>query len=72
MCFVQLGSVLLAAGSLGLQSPQAPPPLRSDPPADDRFEKRVLLRGLARPMELEVAPGGLVFLIEVAGQYSKL
>ncbi|MFT7074642.1 MAG: cytochrome c [Planctomycetota bacterium] len=45
-------------------------PTRTDAPPDDRFDKRVLLRGLARPMELEVAPNGLVFLIELEGTVS--
>ena len=53
-----------------LLAPQDPPPVRDDAPPDDRFEKRVLVRGLARPMEFEVAPDGTIFLIELAGQVS--
>ena len=69
-----LVALLLAAppGEEDLVGPQP----RTDAPADDRFEKRVLARGLARPMELEVAPPleagseGLVFVIELLGTVS--
>jgi cytochrome c len=62
---VQLSHLILA-----LLSVQSVHKVRQDPPPDDRFEKRVLARGFARPMELEVAPDGLVFLIEVEGRVS--
>lgn len=62
--------MLSLALTTGLLLPQDPPPLRGDAPPDDRFEKRVLVRGLARPMEFEVAPDGTIFLIELGGQVS--
>jgi cytochrome c len=40
------------------------------PPADARFERSVLAMGFDRPSELEVAPDGRVFVLELPGRVS--
>jgi cytochrome c len=39
----------------------------SDPPADARYSVEVLAEGMPQPMELELAPDGRIFFIEIAG-----
>ncbi len=39
-------------------------------PADERYSVEVLAEGMAQPMELEVAPDGRVFFIEIGGRLS--
>ena len=38
------------------------------PPPDARYRVEVLAQGMPQPMELEVAPDGRIFVIEIAGK----
>jgi cytochrome c len=38
------------------------------PPSDYRFQVEILAEGMPQPMQLEIAPDGRVFFIEIAGK----
>ncbi|MFN5962530.1 MAG: PQQ-dependent sugar dehydrogenase, partial [Verrucomicrobiota bacterium] len=40
----------------------------ANPPPDSRWQAEVLATGMAQPMELERAPDGRIFFIELAGR----
>ena len=42
--------------------------LAADPPPDSRWKVEVLAQGMPQPMELERAPDGRIFFIEIAGK----
>jgi len=42
--------------------------LAADPPPDSRWKIEVLAQGMPQPMELERAPDGRIFFIEIAGK----
>jgi cytochrome c len=57
-------AVLAGLARLGLSAAGAASPA---PPADARYSVDVLAEGMAQPMELELAPDGRLFFIEIAG-----
>ena len=42
--------------------------LAAEPPPDGRYKAETLVEGITQPMELELAPDGRIFFIEIAGK----
>lgn len=57
---------LILSSLLSVAAPAAPP--AGSPPPDIRYQVEVLAEGMPQPMELELAPDGRVFFIEIAGK----